>query len=193
MVVAYHLVMEEKKSVNNKEAHMVESETNVMTGILEFAMGIEKEGMDYYKHLANTSVGKDVASIFTFLSEEEKRHYEIFAALRNNADVPPLEDFAILSRAPQVFKGLADHFETYGVPATHYYNAYEKALRFEEKSVSYYSDALTKIMDAAKKDILAKIIDQEKTHVQFITGLLEFLRHPGEWLENAEWVHTDEF
>ncbi len=172
---------------------MTISETNVMTDILDFAMGIEKEGMAYYKHLSNTSLGKDVVSIFAYLSEEEKRHYEIFAALRNNADAPPLEDFAILSRAPEVFKGLADHFETYGVPATHYYNAYEKALRFEEKSVSFYTAALTKINDDKQKELVAKILDQEKTHVQFITNLLEFLRHPGEWLENAEWVHLDEF
>jgi rubrerythrin len=79
------------------------------------------------------------------------------------------------------------------VPATHYYNAYEKALKFEEKSVALYESILTKLDKKDQKGIVNKILDQEKSHVQFLHNMLEFLRHPGEWLENAEWFHQEAY
>jgi rubrerythrin len=160
---------------------------------LELAMAIEKEGIDYYTKLADKVKWKDEAGIFLFLAREEKGHYEILNAWQKHFDVPPLENFNILKESKAVFRRLSDHFETYGTPATDYYNAYEKALRLEEKSVAFYKEALIKMESPAQKEVLTKIIEQEKSHVNFLTDMLGFLRHPGEWLENAEWYHLEEY
>jgi rubrerythrin len=161
--------------------------------LYEFAMAIEKEGADYYRKLAGEAIDQEVGSIFHFLAREEESHYEILNAWYRETDVPPLTDMNILKESHAVFKRLSNHFETYGVPATHYYNAYEKALKFEEKSVALYESILTKLDKKDQKGIVNKILDQEKSHVQFLQNMLEFLRHPGEWLENAEWFHQEAY
>ena len=161
---------------------------------LELAMDIEDEGIRYYMHLSAKTIDKESATIFQYLAKEEQRHYDIFNAWQKKIEAPPIEDTGIFGiDAPTVFKRLMDHFETFGVPAVHYHDAYEKALLFEKKSIAAYTDALTKLDEREQKVMLTKIITQEKSHARFITHMLEFLRHPGEWLENAEWVHHEEF
>ena len=44
-----------------------------------------------------------------------------------------------------------------------------------------------------QRTVLKNIIHQEKGHALLISSLMEFNRAPGEWLENAEWYHIDEF
>lgn len=161
--------------------------------LLELAMAIEKEGIDCYTKFAGEAVGQEVSGIFMFLAREEKNHYEILDAWHNYTDVPALDNFNIRKQSKAVFARLSDHFETYGTPATHYYSAYEKALRLEEKSVAFYQEALLKIENRDQNEILKKIIEQEKSHARFFIDMLEFLRHPGEWLENAEWYHLEEY
>ena len=72
-----------------------------------------------------------------------------------------------------------------------YYDAYEKALAFENKSAALYESQLSAIEISVATDgrrtVLKNIIHQERAHALFITCLMEFNRSPGEWLENAEW------
>jgi rubrerythrin len=159
--------------------------------LLDFAMAIEKEGIEYYTKLANEAVWKEVSDIFMFMAGEDKGHYKILDAWLSRS-YPPLPDNSnILKQSKAVFKRLSDRIELYGIPIVNYYSAYEKALRLEEKSVAFYKEALIKIENQDQKEVLIKIIEQEKSHASFLTDLLEFLRRPEEWLENAEWYRLE--
>jgi rubrerythrin len=160
--------------------------------LLDFAIEIERKSIEQYQQLSRQTIVKELSSIFLFLAGEEKSHYEILKAWRDNTDSPVLEESQSIPDADNAFQKLSDHFNTYGVPATHYYNAYDKARIFEEKSIAFYESLIGQIPEG-QKNLLMKIIGQEKKHAQFLVNLLEFLRHPGEWLENAEWYHLEEY
>ena len=109
--------------------------------------------------------------------------------------LPSTETTGVLEYAQKTFQSLTEHFKTAGAPAISHGDAYEKALTLENKSIELYAGALK---DALLKEesavvLLRAIIDQEKKHARLIASLLEFQRNPGEWLENAEWRHLEEF
>ncbi len=161
--------------------------------LLDFACSIEQESIDFYSKMSSQEIASDLSGILLFLVEEEKRHYEIMASWRNNTDAPKIKNSNVILMEPaKVFKQLSDHFQKDGILATHYYNLYEKAWNFEGKSVRFYSSIIRRFTDG-KIDLLKKIVDQETNHAVFFRNMLEFLRHPGEWLENAEWYHLDAY
>jgi rubrerythrin len=161
---------------------------------LDFAKEIETQGMEQYAILAYSLSIKEVRDVFVFMADQEKRHYELFDSWQRNGQPPEISGETVLGKANEAFKFLAEHYmaENFLTPLN-YYEAYEKALLFENRSVALYEEALLKVTDQSQQSVLKTIIDQEKAHARFITGLMDLLRHPGEWLENAEWRHSDEY
>lgn len=164
---------------------------------LSYAKEIELAGAELYSGLAQKAGVIEVSSIFQFLAREEKRHYEIFDAWQQNSVLPAVEETNLLRYAKESFQKLTEHFKMLGVSVINRDEAYEKALDFEKNSINLYSEALEKIkknLDNEKqRNILKLIIEQERSHEKLIVSLMEFQRHPGEWLENAEWYHLDEY
>ncbi|MBN1309755.1 MAG: ferritin family protein [Chitinispirillaceae bacterium] len=162
---------------------------------LHFSKEIERKGLEYYNKLADATQIREIAGIFRYLAREEKRHYEIFESWEKEGVLPPVENSGISKHATTAFEVLSEHFKTAGVPAINHGDAYEKALEFENKSIRFYTEALNgiEVSDESQRAILESIIDQEKTHARLITSLMEFQRHPGEWLENVEWRHAEKY
>ena len=162
---------------------------------LDFAKEIETEGIKRYSILVHTMQVKELSGIFAFMADQEKSHYELFDSWqRNGAAAPELPVETVLGKAKGAFEDIAGHFLARNfVPPINYEQVYKQALGFENRSIALYEETLPKINDDAQRGTLKLIIDQEKAHAHFITALMEFLHHPGEWLENAEWHHLDEY
>jgi rubrerythrin len=161
---------------------------------LNFAKELETLGMQQYAVLAHKTQVRELSGIFAFMADQEKLHYELFDAWQKKGEAPTLPQETVVSRAKDAFKQLADHFSDQKfLPPIDYEQAYDQALLFEKKSVALYEESLPKVADSGKQALLKLIIDQEKAHETFISSLMEFQHHPGEWLENAEWRHMDEF
>jgi rubrerythrin len=161
--------------------------------MLDQAVNIESEGMRFYTDLSEKTADRGIAGIFGFFAREEKRHCEIFEAWKKNVVAPDIDDTGLLGKADQVFRTISVHFKTDGVPAINHGDAYKKALVLEEKSISFYNEISGRIDDEEQKTVLKLIIHQEHAHIKLINQLMEFQRHPGEWLENAEWNHREEY
>jgi rubrerythrin len=161
--------------------------------LLDQAMRIETEGIQFYTELSQKTGAREMAGIFGFFAREEQRHYEIFNAWKNNIKAPDIDDTNVLGKAGDIFRTLAAQFTTAGVPAINHDDVYKKAMRLEEKSIAYYNDISGRLIDEEQRTMLQLIIHQEQTHVKLINQLMEFQRHPNEWLENAEWSHQEEY
>ena len=160
----------------------------------DFAKEIERQGAHQYAVLAETMPVRELSGIFSYMKEQENRHYELFDSWQHTMPSPPLAAETVLGKAKEAFKRIADHFMTnHYFPPINYRQAYEKALEFEKKSIALYDEGLTKIENRDHQTVLKLILDQEKAHARFLTSLMEFERSPGEWLENAEWYHLDEY
>jgi rubrerythrin len=162
---------------------------------LDFAKEIETKGMEQYSVLAQTMQVKELKDIFVFMADQEKRHYELFDSWQRNGTLPPgPPGETILGKARDAFEHLAASLVNLTfVPPVNYEQAYSQALEFENRSITLYEETFPKIEEDRLKWLLKSIIEQEKAHAQFISSLMDFLRHPGEWLENAEWHHLAEY
>lgn len=162
---------------------------------LDFAKEIEKQGIEQYSVLAHTLQVNDLRGIFEFMADQEKRHYDLFDSWQQNGVATlelPVE--TVLGKAKDAFEHLAGHFmDKNFISPINYEQAYKQALELENRSIVLYEEAFPKIKDDGRKRLLKLVVEQEKAHAQFITALMEFLHHPGEWLENAEWNHLDEY
>jgi len=73
----------------------------------------------------------------------------------------------------------------------------EKALALEKQSIALYEEQLPLLGEgpdtASQRSVLNSILAQEKGHADLIVSLMELNRYPGEWLENAEFYHIDEY
>ncbi|HMD67895.1 MAG TPA: ferritin family protein [Chitinivibrionales bacterium] len=161
--------------------------------MLDLAIEIETEGMKFYAKLAEQTPNREISGIFHFFLMEEKRHHDIFDAWEKNIVAPPLENIHLAAKAGKVFRSLSEGFDRAGVPAIDHEDAYKKALTLEKKSISFYEDMQKDVDDEEQKMVLALIIQQERTHATIINQLMEFQRHPNEWLENAEWNHYEDY
>lgn len=159
----------------------------------ESAKHIEEKGIRHYTKLSENAPDESLKGIFSFLAQQEQRHYDTFDSIERNTS--PSSDQAsedILEKAKVVFSALADsqHIQS---PMYDYEQAYRDAYAFEQESIHLYNDALEKTSDPQEKKQLTCILKEEKKHAALMDGLCEFVKSPKEWLENAEWHHLDEY
>lgn len=161
---------------------------------LSLAKEIERQGYEYYMALADATPIREVAGIFRFLAEEELKHYDAFESLKKDVPASFSDDAAMSADTPaaepvmELFRG-AEH------SVFNYEEAYKKATELENRSIQFYTKALNsdELLDESTRRIIAMILAQEEKHVWLVNSFMEFLRHAGEWLENAEWHHSDTY
>jgi rubrerythrin len=161
--------------------------------LLDFAKQIERQGEAHYTALAQKSTVPELAGLFRFLAGEERRHYALFDSWAQGGGAQELGAGLQIGEVRAVFDRLTEHFKKAGVPAIDRDELFDQALGLEHRSVRLYQEALVTLSQPAQVELLERVIEQERRHVKLLESLMAYMRHPGEWLENAEWYHLDEF
>ena len=163
-----------------------------MTEILEFAKKLEREGKKHYSQLEKKTSEKGLKGIFHALAQEEQNHFNLFAAWKKEIPHPPPAESRILGKAKEVFAALAKDFSISDNLINHE-KAYAKALELEQKSIAFYTEAKTKTDVPEHQTLFTFLIGEEKKHAFLMENLIEFVRRPRQWVEDAEFNHLDEF
>lgn len=160
--------------------------------ILAFAKNIEEQGIEFYSKLSRESPIEMLKGVFDTLADEERKHFELFSSLEKNVSVPTLKDSTVLGKAKDVFAAISTSFR---MPEANYdYEAaYAKALELERESIRVYEDARSKVKDPSQQAVLEFITGQERAHARLLEKMIDFVRQPKIWLENAEWHHLDAY
>lgn len=152
--------------------------------IFDFAMQMEKDGEAYYRELAQKCGDKGLAQILTMLADEEVRHYNIFLRMKTGkAEVP---DTPILANVRNIFEEMTVKGDPFNFDADQV-DFYQKAQEIEEKSEEFYREKAAEVGDESQKANLLKIADEERNHYRILDGIIDFVRRPKRWLEDAEW------
>ena len=161
--------------------------------VFDFAKDIETQGKTLYADLAEKIPVRELSAIFLYLAKQEQRHFDFFDSVQKKGPVLPISTDTVLGQAKEVFAKLSENFKaSHFLPPTNYEQAYEMALLFENSSIAHYEKALPEI-SSEHQSSMKLIIGQERAHARFLASLMEFNRHPGEWLENAEFFHSDDY
>jgi len=159
--------------------------------IFEIAKQIEKNGEIFYRDLAVKATDTGLKNIFTLLAEDEAKHYLAFVKMEQNKDFE-LTDTHILKDAKAVFQNMKEKAELFS-EETPQEEVYQVALENEQKSIKIYSELLEKISLDNQKTVIKKIMEEEKKHAFLIENIIEFIKKPMFWIENAEFNHLDQY
>jgi rubrerythrin len=162
-----------------------------MASIWKLAKDMEKEGKAYYAKLAAASKNPEIATIFTFLAKEEAVHLKTFEKMEKGMKVASRLTSEPTVKALKLFGKMAAKSRI-AAEKESAAKAYKEALAMEKQAVKYYSGMMKKC-NTIQKTILSLIIEEEKKHVVLMEALIDFVRKPEAWLENAEFNHLDEF
>ncbi len=163
-----------------------------MEQVWEVAKNMELEGEAYYKQLSEEAHIKELRGVFSFLAEQEKEHYNLFNSLQDDKTPSLADSENALKIAKEAFKKIVyDFSEQDAIESAE--KKYQNAASVEKGAIEYYKSLLNKTENDDQKNALEKIIKEEKKHQVIMESLVDFIRRPNEWLENAEFNHLDDF
>lgn len=160
--------------------------------VFDFAMQMEDQGYEYYSGLARAATLPGLKTIFSGLAEDEKKHFEIFRALKEGSPLPDTQGataldtaknvFLLLPRGEEVLQGITD-----ALPA------YQHAMQLEAESFRCYEDAAAEESDPEVKALLLKIAGEEHKHFNILENVYHFVNAPNQHLEWGEFSNLGEF
>ncbi len=159
----------------------------------DYAIQMETDGEHYYRELASKSPDRGLASILSLLADAEVRHRQILEQMKRNAP-PQLSQPTISSDVKNIFAQMRDRQEDVSVDTTQV-ELYSTAKQLERKSEEFYSEQAAAATDLLHKEVFQRFAEEEHKHAVIIENLIELITRPepGNWLENAEWHHLDEY
>jgi len=140
--------------------------------IVRLAVEIEKQGQKFYEIAAARVDDAEVKEIFKLLIDEEKQHIADFEGLGAQlpSDFVPNESY--VGEYGDYIKALIDNhvfnhnnIEKFIPNISVAREALAVAFRFEKDSILIFQE-LYKVVDDAGKEVLGKLIEQEKQHIK---------------------------
>lgn len=159
--------------------------------IYEIAKNIEKEGEQFYRGLAEKTNDPGLKSILNMMAEDEVKHYRIFERLEQKEDAP-MEDTFVLRNAKAIFEQMRGAYEGFDSD-TPQDDVYSKAIESENETLKVYEDILEQAETEQQKEVIRKIMEEEKKHAYLLENMRDFLRRPTQWLEDAEYRHLEQY
>lgn len=163
--------------------------------IYQFAMQMEKDGEDFYHHLAKEATAPGLAKIFTMLAGEERKHYTVVEQLSRKEKNPQLADSPILNDVKNIFIGMREEKGRLFIDTSAATISYRKACTIEEVSERFYRQKAEESKNETEQRIFSRLAGEEANHLRIMENILAFVSRPepGNWLENAEWSHLDAY
>jgi len=158
--------------------------------VFGYAMNMEKEGEEYYRELANNTDKTGLKKIFTWLADEEVKHYNIFENMKKEIAYT-LTQTPLLRNAKTIFEKMRQE-KTFDFDASQI-TMYRRAQDIEKKSQDYYLKEANRLSDARQRETLIKIAKEEEKHYLLLDNIIELVSRPQTWLENAEFYHLEEY
>lgn len=143
--------------------------------ILDLAIQIEKNGEAVYREAVEMVSNPELASLLTWMADEEAKHAEWFSELKTQAATAPHNPIAEeMSR--ELFNDLLGE-KNFSHTDVNFNKVETKAdlmaifIEFEKDTVLFYEMLVPFINDDTTRQNLKKIIDEENDHINKLQGL----------------------
>ena len=161
--------------------------------VFETAMKMEQDGRQYYLDNAAKTDDPTFKRVLMELAGDELKHYNIFKAMRDHqpAEYKSDETTTIFATVKNVFETLKAEGKDFSA-ATNALHVWETAREVEKKAEAFYREKAAGLTDEKQKAILEAIADEEHRHWVSLEQVMQFLDHPRQWLEDAEWSKLED-
>jgi rubrerythrin len=154
--------------------------------VFEMGMDIEKNGEAYYRKAAELASDEEVRKIFEELMNAEMEHYNTFKGLRESI---PAEDTTPMVSDPEdqeylyldalvksrLFTNVREA-EKIATETAGPIEALQAALTFEKDTVLFFTEMKGRTREDLGRQEIDKLIDEERRHIIWISGLIKKLR-----------------
>lgn len=172
------------------EKSAIDTNNTNSKNIFDQAMALEQQGEELYRSFARDASDQGTVYIFSWLADQEKKHYEVFQKMKNEGTAT-VEKSSDLKGVREIF---ANWKKTRAKPSVNVRQVelYRQALEVEEKSIRLYEEEARKATNDAAKSAFFTIATEEKAHRQIMENIIEFITKPDFWAENAEFGYRGE-
>ncbi|MBU0681628.1 MAG: ferritin family protein [Proteobacteria bacterium] len=159
--------------------------------MFEFAIKMEKDAEALYRKMAAGAPLEGIKKVLLLLAEDEARHRFAIEQLQKKQTVTPAAGVALDIKT--IFDEMKQDKNTTTISVDAVAD-YEKALEIEKKGIDYYKEKFAAAEDAANAKLFKVLMRQETYHYKTVQNLLEMVRKPQWWVENAEFdPHNSDF
>ncbi len=152
--------------------------------VLDYAIKMEEDGRKFYEKLAAEADVPELKTIFALLAEEERRHQQIFQSMKNGED-PVNAESRIIEKAESAFHKLMEKKEASGILGRDP-DGYLHSIKTEEEYIRLYLDMAEKEENEQVKELLLRIAEEEKRHLNIMENIYDFVESPRTFLAWGE-------
>lgn len=160
--------------------------------VFDFAVQMESDAETLYHKLVAENPHPGIQKIFTDLAGDERRHKQIFQALKERQSPDVVTESKALERAKNIFKQILSENQE-PPPAMANLDSYRYALSLEAEAVALYNDAAKRESDGELKKLLLRIAEEEQQHFNVVENIYNFVNAPNQYLAWAEFSNLGEF
>ena len=158
----------------------------------EFALEMEKKTIESYRKLAEKCQSNEgVKNILLMQADDHEKHIKTLKEMQSKTSVE-MEETETFREARQVFAEMQKDKTPFSCDLDQV-KLYEDARDLVLKKLEFYSDVVEKMETEENKTLLKKIAEEERKQAFVLGNIIEMVRRPETWLEDAEFHHLDEY
>jgi rubrerythrin len=157
--------------------------------VYDYVIKMEQDGEKFYRDLAARVSNRGLIKILTMIADDEVKHQRIFTKLKSES-YEEMVDTKVLPDAKNVFETIEIDDVT---DDTEQIALYEEAARVEAESAKFYIEKADELESDAAKKLFLRIAEEEKKHKHLLENIIDFVKRPREWVENAMFSTLDEY
>lgn len=149
----------------------------------EFSIQMEKDAEKLYRKMAENAPADGIKKVLLMLAEDEVRHRTAIEHLQKRMEVAPARDS--VPEIKTVFEEMRNDSSIVDITLDAVED-YEKAVEIEQRGLNFYAEKFKEVDDPATKKLFKALMRQESYHLHTTKNLLDMVRRPEWWVENAE-------
>jgi rubrerythrin len=159
---------------------------------IEFALEKERKTIESYRALAEKCQSHEgVKNILLMLADDHEKHSDTLMEMQNSASVE-MEGAEVFREARRMFSDMQKDKNPFSCDINQV-KLYEGARELVLKKHQFYLDVAEKMENEESKVIVIKMAEEEKKQAVVLENIIEMVRRPETWLEDAEFHHLDEY
>lgn len=144
---------------------------------------MEKDAEALYLDLSAKSKNTGILKTLVMLAEDEAKHRKNIEILQKKMDSSV--EKGIAEEIKTVFDDIRKDFKNFELEEDALKD-YEKALQIEKKGMDFYKEQFDKAENDNSKKLFEKLMKQESYHYKTVENLIDMVKKPQWWVENAE-------
>lgn len=172
-----------------------------MSEILEDAVKLEAEGIEYYETAAEKAENPLAQHTFTHLAEQEREHEKLLRAycdvVEESGTCPTPQEMAareykLLEEGKEIFQKARQQMEKSTWVEEELVELYEDAMELERRFINMYQEQVGALEIEEQKELFEYLVTEEKKHLKLLQNGQKFLENPEAewWVEQEQWIVT---